>query len=300
MIRISAFLTIILAFCVTAAGAHAAAAWVGAWNLGYGGAAVGSASVALTATNATGGGANTPTAADALAVTVWAVMSASNYATFSVVDNESSPQTYTPIDNEGTATNCSTLAGYSCVSTFYICKLPAAPSSLTVTFSETVTSYTVDVEEFSGIAASSCLDGHNVNTQSSASGTNGVTSNNLLPSGTTANGDAIYGITFILTTSVTIASGTSSNVTFTAIDYAPGGFLSEYGIQTASSASTAATWTPGGASDFQSIGIALSTTPIASSKIGASFFHANPINFKGRPLILPQQIGHNGGPKLDN
>ncbi len=149
-----------------------------------------------------------------------------------VTDNHSN--TYTAVDTTTTGASFRS-------STFYALSFPGGlPTTITATFSTGTSDYpAILVDEFSGVAASAALDGHNQQIQASASGTDALSSNTF---STSANGDLIWGIAAIPN-----ATGASAGTGLTAEQSLVSAYYTEFKIQS-SSGSVAATFTPTGTS----------------------------------------------------
>jgi hypothetical protein len=178
-----------------------------------------------------------PTVGYALIVSVGI---AQNNVVVSLADSAS--ETYTAVDNEGSATNCDAPNGY-CWATFVLCHVSTAPTTITATVGTASAFSTILVDEYKNIATTSCLDQHAVHFQPNAVPTtaNGITSGSQT---TTSNGDLIYGSTVDVIGNGTINSGTG----FTARQNIASAFMTEDEIQ-ATAGSTAATFTASASSD---------------------------------------------------
>jgi hypothetical protein len=123
----------------------------------------------------------------------------------------------------------------------YCLNITNAPQTITATISTARQFSTIFVDEWSGIATSSALDGHAINQLNGASGTDIATSTAIT---TTANGDLIYGVCICIN-SVGISAGTG----FTQRQNVASTFLTESLIQ-GSAGSIAATATPASAGNL--------------------------------------------------
>lgn len=120
------------------------------------------------------------------------------------------------------------------------------PTTITATFPEAHTFSTMIVTEFSGVLATSPLDGSNINVaQAGSNTTDAITSNATT---TTANGDLIWGACVNLAGNSTL----TKTSTFTQDQTQASNFNTEYLVQ-GTAGSIAATWTGTTADSFSSL-----------------------------------------------
>ena len=127
--------------------------------------------------------------------------------------------TYTLVDHLHDSTD-----GYDWQSA-YMLNVTNGAQTITATISTSRSFATILVDEFSGVATSSAIDGHHINNQVTlAAGTNSVTSTAIT---TTANGDLVYGSAVNITGGGTESAGTG----FTLAQHTSGAFITEYQAQ---------------------------------------------------------------------
>lgn len=146
---------------------------------------------------------------------------------------------------------------------FYCANVTNAPTVITANFSPSTGSLAILVDEYSGVATTSPLDGHTMQAQSGVGTTaNAATSGNIT---TTVNGDLIYGGLACLSGSAgQVAAGTG--FTLRVNNVAPNGaqfFDTEDEIQS-SAGTTAATFTLN-AGDSTLVGVMALTPPVLAS-----------------------------------
>lgn len=146
---------------------------------------------------------------------------------------------------------------------FYLQNITNAPQTITVAIDAGASNRqfsTIIATEFSGVAAVSPLDGHNINNfQAGVNTTDGITSGSVT---TTTNGDLIWGASVNLSGSSTLVHGTG----FTLDQNSGIDFVTEYLVQGTAGA-VAATWTGTTADSFSSLVMALkaaTTTPFTN------------------------------------
>jgi hypothetical protein len=184
------------------------------------------------------GGISSLTVAVALGATVGSgnilCVSVGHAGTPSVTVTDDQSNTYTFVDNLYDGTQV-----YS-FSTFYALNIINAPQTITATFGASTQYASILVDEFSGVAASSALDGHSIN-----NGPN-TTGNHSGACTTTVNGDLVYGSAVNESGSGDITAGPG----FTQALHISSAFVTEYLIQGTASSSTESTITVGNPIDY--------------------------------------------------
>jgi hypothetical protein len=152
----------------------------------------------------------------------------------SITDDKSN--TYTLVDNAIKAGATNTWG-----TSFFLQNITNGPTTITANFSQGVRFNRMLLDEYSGVAASSPLDGHTAQNQNTpGTGANVVTSGNFT---TASNGDLIIGSTVYLATNSAVTAGTSPlSYTLRTGDLNGCALESEDANQTTASASTAATF----------------------------------------------------------
>ena len=185
------------------------------------------------------GGATSTT----VAVTLAAPVGVGNLVCVSVGFAGASGHTATVADDQGntyTPVNSVFDSGQSYKwLTFYKQNISNAPQTITATISNANAFESIVVDEFSGVVASSALDGHTINDQPTIASGTGVTSGNCT---TTVNGNLVYGTSVNVSGVGTFTKGASFTQGASANNVA-GLFNTEYLVQAAASASTSATYT---------------------------------------------------------
>jgi hypothetical protein len=154
---------------------------------------------------------------------------ANSAALTSVTDDKGN--SYTVVNNSYDSSHVQSFA------TFYRLNITNAPVTITANFGSSVAWRNIIVDEFSGIATSSALDGNAMNLQSTTSNvTDMMTSTNIT---TTANGDLIYGVNGSTGAGTVTSVGTGYTAAAVSADTY---YRAEYKVQT-SAGSIAATFT---------------------------------------------------------
>lgn len=190
----------------------------------------------------------------------------------SVTDDKSN--IYTIVDR-GVAT------GHSiCIASFYLQNITNAPTVITANFGSSISRIGIFLDEYSGVATVSPLDGHNLSSATGIGQTaDAVTSGTFT---TTGNGDLIYGAAIDITGLNTLNAGTGFTVRINN-DSTTGAFIStEDKIQT-SAGTIAATFTMLGTNndDEGCIGLALSATAAAPPTLSSGWMMPFPYNERG-------------------
>ncbi len=191
--------------------------------------------------------------------------------------------------NTYTVADVQSVAGNYSWATAYCLNITNGARTITATISSTTGFASILVDEFSGVAASAAIDGHQIQAQVSlAPGTDAVAS--ALIGATfplaSVNGDLVYGSTV----NTNGAGNESAGTGFTQAQHIPGAFLTEYQVQS-TAGYIRATATPTANSSWLTTSMAFRAPPVATNYVQGNYHQNGATSSSTVAVTLTNPIG---------